>query len=66
MTQRKNKFLFLSELEIYKHRLKQQDIKNCTYDTLRKGYWIKSNSLTHVLLILKNVTLITYKYDIRF
>ena len=61
-----NKFLFLTDIEIYKKRVKQQDVKDCTYDAIRMGYWIKANSPAHTLLILKNVTFKNYRNDIRF
>ena len=49
--------LWIDQTQVAKHNLKDADLKDCSYDTLRLGYWIEKDSPTAVWLTLKGLTL---------
>jgi hypothetical protein len=55
--------LFLDQAQIHKHKITAADVKGCDYDTVRAGYWIKSDSPEAVWLTLKGLTLRRLHYN---
>ena len=46
---------FLETVEIWRHCVRHQDLKSpdVRYDTIRLGYWVRTDSPTYSLLALK-------------
>jgi len=46
---------YLPDIEIWRNDVRHQDLKNShvRYDTVRHGYWVKTDSPTYSLLALK-------------
>jgi hypothetical protein len=46
---------YLQDIEIWQHNVRHQDLKtpDVKYDTIRHGYWVKTNSPSYTILALK-------------
>ena len=48
-------WVYLQDIEIWKNNVRHQDLKSfdVQYDTIKHGYWVRSNSPTQIILALK-------------
>jgi hypothetical protein len=45
--------LFVADSQIIGRKIRPEDLRGCEYDTVRLGYWVRTDSPTYSLLALK-------------